>query len=305
MRVLVLGGRGFIGRHVVAALIDAGRDVVVGSREPARPLRSRVYRARVPEIRGARLETLVEADAWAPLLAGIDVVVNCVGILRERPGERYDAIHHRAPAALAQACGARRLIHVSALGLERDVAHGFLTSKRDGERALRRVGRDVTVVRPSLLDGRGGFGAIWLRRLARLPIHVVPASATGRIAALDVEDLGIAIATLCERPFEAGFHEVDVGGLDERTLAEHLQALRRFHGSRAALTIRVPHAVARAAARICDVLHFSPFSLGHLELLGHDNLPKVNALASLIGRRPRPVGVEGPASADAGLPATS
>ena len=287
MRVLVLGGRGFIGRHVVTALMARGCDVVIGSRYPT-------ARAASPSVREARFERLLTAEPWMPLVEGVDVVVNCVGILRERRGETYDAVHHRAPAALAAACvasGIAKLIHVSALGLDASASNGFLISKRAGEEALVRPGLHLVIVRPSLLDGADGFGARWLRRLARLPVHAVPASATGRISALDVDDLGIAIAALCTRSSSAGLREVELGGSEPRTLAEHLQALRGIHSNRPARTLRIPAAVASLVARVCDVLHFSPFSVGHLELLGRDNVPRHAMLADLLGRPPRRVGV--------------
>ena len=81
---------------------------------------------------GAIREALT-ADAWGPLLAGIDVVVNCVGILRQRGAETYEKVHHLAPAALADASNVtsvRRLVHVSTLGLGERVTSRFLTSKR-------------------------------------------------------------------------------------------------------------------------------------------------------------------------------
>jgi uncharacterized protein YbjT (DUF2867 family) len=292
MNVLVLGGRGFIGRHVVAALRAAGEAVVIGSRDPSRRCRSD-RKADSIEVRRVRFEERVSPAAWRPLLTGFDVVVNCVGILRERPGETYDVVHHRSPAALREACrdaGVGRLVHVSALGLSESAKHPFLTSKLAGERALQSDGIDTIIVRPSLLDGRGGFGSIWLRRLARLPIHVVPGAAVGRIAALDVGDLGVAIARLCASPFDAGLREVELGGLDVRTLDEHLQALRGLHAGRHAWTLRVPTFIARVGARVCDLVHFSPYSLGHLELLGRDNVPRYNALPMLLGRAPRRIG---------------
>jgi hypothetical protein len=64
----------------------------------------------------------------------MDVVINCVGILRQRFGESYEAIHHLMPAALAQACAQSsvRLIHTSALGLHEGAKSRFLSSKLRG-----------------------------------------------------------------------------------------------------------------------------------------------------------------------------
>jgi NADH dehydrogenase len=127
--------------------------------------------------------------------------------------------------------------------------------------------------------------------LARLPIHIVPADAAGRIAVLDVRDAGEAIAILCEDAAALGPREVELGGSAARTLGEHLAALRRMHCATPARCLRIPALLARLLSHACDLLHLSPFSFGHLELLRHDNRPAVNLLPALLGRLPRTVGL--------------
>ena len=287
-RVLVLGGTGFIGRHAVAALRERGCRVAIGTRHPARHAASDAG----IEHRPARMERLLHADDWAALLQGCDVAVNCVGILRPRPGESWDRVHHLGPAALARACAARglRLVHVSALGLDAPVRSGFLHSKRDGERAVRAAGGDWHIVRPSLLDGEGGFGARWIRRVARWPLHPLPRGASGRLAVLDVRDLGEAIARLAiEGAGPAREHEL--GGTQLRTLSEHLAAMRALSTCGPARVLPLPDWLTRGVAHLCDLLHWTPLSYGHWELLRRDNCPRANALPALLGRAPRPVGV--------------
>jgi uncharacterized protein YbjT (DUF2867 family) len=281
MRVLVLGGSGFIGRHAAAALLARGHEVAIGTRFPGRA-------ARLPEPLRAcdrhevRFERLLERGAWLLVIAGFDVIVNAVGILRERRDESYEAVHHLAPAALAGACalGDKRLVHVSALGLGPRTRSLFIRSKIAGEHGVASSGGDYCLVRPSLLDGPGGFGARWLRAMARLPVHVVPADAKGRIAAMDVRDLGTAIAALCE----ARIRHAELGGIHAVTMAGYLAALRRRTSRRPALLVRLPAWLARAASHLCDLLHFSPFSYGHLELMRADNVPRPNLLPSLLDR---------------------
>lgn len=286
MTTLVLGGAGFIGRQVVAALLARRERVVVGTRMPRRRQHAGCA------VREAHLERLLSPADWYPLLEDIDVVVNCVGILRERRAETYDRVHHRAPAALAELCArlGRRLIHVSALGLHDAARSGFIRSKLAGERAIAASGADYTIVRPSLLDGEGGFGARWIRWLARWPVHFVPASATGRIAALNVEDLGRAIALLCVPHARGVWREVELGGAEAWTIGDYLGALRRRRGMREAVRVEVPAWLARLGSHACDLLHFSPYSFGHFELMRHDNVPRENLLPVLLGRAPTRIG---------------
>ncbi len=327
--VLVLGGAGFIGRHAVAALQRRGCRVVIGTRHPHRRLRETLRRERrgpahldiagaqnidapadaanTIAYREAHLERLLDASTWGDLLEGVDHVINCVGILRQRGRETYERVHHRAPAALAAACAERRLrlIHISALGLEGPARSGFLRSKRDGEAALRASDADWRIVRPSLLDGEGGYGARWLRRVAAWPIHPLPRGACGRIATLHVEDLGEALATLALREDSADedfanddsasindAREFDLGGLVDHTLAEYLASLRALRGARPAWRIALPDLPTRLVAHLCDLLHLTPFSFGHWELLQRDNRPQRNALPALLGRAPRAIGID-------------
>ncbi len=294
--ILVLGGAGFIGRHAVAALIDAGATVIVGSRDPQRIDHRLPALAATCARRMVRFEEHTEAAHWHEAITDVDVVLNCVGILRQRGRATYQRVHCLAPAALVEACRShgRRLVHVSALGLRPDARSRFLTSKLAGEQAIQTSGADWAIVRPSLLDGRGGFGAWWLRAVARLPVFAVPADARGRIAALDVAELGEALTRLClgtaaELRLDES-REFDLGGPEEMSLTEYMRSLRRTYTQRSALCIPIPGPVARLVAHVCDVLHATPFSFGHWELLRYDNVPKRNRLAELLGRAPRTVG---------------
>jgi len=291
--VLLLGGTGFVGRHAAAALRARGHRVVIGTRHPRRALAKLPPALRDLDLREVHLESLTTRYVWAPVLSGFDVVLNAVGILRERGGETYDRVHNMAPAALGEACARAgvRLVHVSALGLNAGARSRFLRSKLLAEKNIAASGADYSLVRPSLLDGEGGFGARWMRRVAAWPVHPFPADAAGRIAAMDVRDLGEALAVLCERG-GAQYREVELGGAVRRTMPELLDALRALHDERPALRIAVPAPVARLFSHLCDLLHATPYSFGHLELLRRDNAPATNALPGLLGRAPSAVGRE-------------
>lgn len=224
------------------------------------------------------------------------MVVNCVGILRQRPGESYDDIHHRAPGALARACAVFniRLIHTSALGLHKGTKSRFLSSKLLGERAIAKSGCDYSIVRPSLLNGEGGFGARWLRGLSRSPLHIIPHGAKGGIAAIRCTDLGLAFAALAKMGTLSHHREVELGGTYAFSYAEYLRALRTGYVDSQAMQIKLPDWLTRLGAHVCDSLHFSPFSYGHWILLQRDNIPMPNRLPELLGRAPHPVGFATP-----------
>ncbi|MEM7099415.1 MAG: NAD(P)H-binding protein [Pseudomonadota bacterium] len=288
MKVLVLGGRGFIGRHAVASLEAAGASVVVGTRKPQRVDNTNAAEEHV-------LHQTLSLDNWIHVTNQYDVVLNCVGILRQRWGETYAAVHHHAPGLIAQACCQTdtRFVHVSALGLSATARSRFITSKFRGEQAIQSAGGDWIIARLSLLDGEGGYGASWLRGVSQLPVFVVPTSAKGNIAALTAEDAGEALCRLCVRSEQAlQLHTLrifELGGEQPVAFEHYIRGLRKRYSDKPAIALRMPGFLARIGAHICDVLHFSPFSFGHWELLCGDNVPVPNRLPQLLERDPEKV----------------
>ncbi|MEM7362830.1 MAG: NAD-dependent epimerase/dehydratase family protein [Pseudomonadota bacterium] len=302
-RVLVLGGKGFIGRHAVRFLREHGADVTVGTRmsDPS----SGLTEINLP------LHQRTDPSDWISIIRDFDVVLNCVGILRQRFQESYDDVHHLAPVAIARACADAgvRFVHVSAMGLSDQARSRFLTSKLRGERAIEQVEGDWCIVRISLLDGEGGYGASWLRAVSRLPMFVVPASARGEIAALTADDAGEALSRICLMSSDTPSSElpmtqtvIELGGNETYTFRSYIEGLRRRHTQRSSLCLVIPGWLSRIGAHLCDLFHFSPFSFGHWELLCRDNRPHTPHLEMILGRPPTPViDRRGPAHEDTSM----
>ncbi len=303
MRVLVLGGAGFIGRHVVRACIANGDSVTVGCRKISTARAKLGGLSDKCSIEIMRFEYMTERSYWLRYANNFDAIVNCVGILRPRLFETYRDVYVNAPLALARACRdshrAPRFIHVTALGLRSNAISGFNTNKWLSEAAIKALAEepctrslDYSIVRPSLLDGEGGFGARWLRRVASWPIHFVPKSSVGLISPLDVVELGEAIAKLCGLRNREDLREVDLGGPKAFSMSTYLRRLAAEVGHKPWATIEVPNWISRPISHLLDVLHFSPMSFGHLELMTRDNVPVTNRLALLIGRAPKEIGAK-------------
>jgi uncharacterized protein YbjT (DUF2867 family) len=300
---LLLGATGFIGSYVLRALLDANVSVIAVRRghashagQPAQALSSSTQNRL--QWRELQVQRMLQAADWAQHLQNVQVVINCIGILRQRWGERYEDVHHHMPAALAQACVQRgiRFIHTSALGLHGGAKSRFLSSKLRGEQAIAGSGVDYCIVRPSLIDGLGGFGASWLRMLARWPVHFVPVGAVGKIAAVQATDLGLAYAALVRMQDFSQHRQANLGGERLFAYGEYLQLLRGVGSDSKIVTpawqVPLPNWASRLGAHLCDAFRFSPFSYGHWILLQRDNVPQPNALPALLalhGRSPAPV----------------
>jgi NADH dehydrogenase len=212
--VLVVGGSGFIGRHLVAALAAAGIRVTVPSRR----------RERAKHLILLPTVDVVEADVMADgvlerLCAGQQAVYNLVGILHGRHGRRdergpndygpdFARMHVELPQAIVAACrasGARRLLHVSALGAAPDAPSEYLRSKAIGEQAvLAAEDLDVTVFRPSVVFGPEDRFLNQFALFAKLlPVFAVP-SPDARFQPVYVGDVARALHFALEEPSARG-----------------------------------------------------------------------------------------------------
>jgi uncharacterized protein YbjT (DUF2867 family) len=97
MKVLVVGATGLIGSAIVARLWSEGHEVIAAARRPS---------PSGPSVRTLRVDfrELAKPEQWRPLLAGVDAVVNCAGVLQDGPGESTAAAHSFGPAVLFEAC---------------------------------------------------------------------------------------------------------------------------------------------------------------------------------------------------------
>lgn len=246
MNVLVLGATGFIGAAIVDAALHAGHGVAAAGRDGA------AVRRRWPQLRIVECDFRHEREpqAWARRLAGVDVVVNAVGVFRAPP-EAMQAIHADGPIALFEACAAAgiRVLQLSALGAAPDACTAFLRSKSLADERLLALGNGV-VLRPSLVFGLGGRSARALLDLALAPVWPLPAGGIQPVQPLHVDDLASAAVALL--PAHAGRGVVDAVGPASLPLGEYLQCLRLALGRPRGRVLPVPMRVARPLARLAE-----------------------------------------------------
>lgn len=287
MTVLVCGANGFIGRALCAQLEAGGHRVLRGVRQVAGPCDIAIDFAKD-----------VDPDVWLARLEGVDVVINAVGILADRRGATLDAVHRAAPCALFTACcraGVRRVIQISALGVERGDTRYF-ASKYAADRFLQTLPIDFRIVRPALVYGTDGASARFFRMLASLPVQALPAGGHQRLRPVHVDDLAEVVARCVEAPAD-GRPVIDVVGSDEVEYREMLARYRAALGFPPAARVALPGPLAGAAATVFGMLPGALFTRDTWTMLRGGNTGDPAATTALLGRPPR--GIDGFIGAEA------
>lgn len=269
MSILVVGASGFVGRNLVAALTAAGFQVKPVSRR-----------------HGVDVSRWVNPSDWLPLLAGCTGVVNALGIIGERGGQRFWPLHYQVPNALFNACvasGVLKVVHISALGADEGAASAYHLSKRAADEALLRLPLQASVLRPSLVYGPGGDSTRLLCRLARCPIIPLAGDGLYPVQPVHVSDLIAAVVRALQAPVPTGV--LNVVGPKAYSFKDWLQTLRAGMGLAPAPCLQVPWVLAMAGARFGRYL--SPIlSPDNLNMLARGNSAPVEPLQAWLGRSP-------------------
>lgn len=311
MRVLVTGGTGFVGRHVVAHLMADGFRVRILSRNPKKD-------ALEPE--GAEF---VAGDAAenipAEYLDDVSAVVHLVGIISERGGNTFQRAHPLATAnAVRAATGSsvRRFIHLTALGTRPHAASQYHRSKWDAEEIVRTSGLDWTILRPSLIFGPGcgfvtEFASMMRGPRMLLQMGVVPCFGDGETL---FQPIGVGDVAHC---VSAALRGAGVGqtaalaGRDRVALKDMLLSIARNLGRRPTwikaspelypliipwalatrtkpLIVAMPPPIPRSLGWLMGHLPNPPFTLDQAIMLEEDNVADYTPAARLFQFEPRP-----------------
>ena len=247
MRIVVIGATGLIGAAVTARLLAEGHELVAIGR------RSGMARRGLRWVT-ADLRALQRSSDWLASLDGADAVVNCAGVLQDNANDSMAAVHGSGPAALYAACARaaiKRVVHISAIGVDRETPTAFSRSKAQGDAALMASGLDWVVLRPSVVVGRTAYGGSALfRGLAALPLlpHIAEA---GRLQVVQLDDVVATIAYFV-RPDVPGRVQLELAGPDRLTLEEVIALYRAWLGLPPARRIVVPLWLLAAACWLGD-----------------------------------------------------
>jgi len=281
MRIAVTGGTGFVGGFVVNELLRRGHDVRVLARHPD-DARSR-FNQKIDAVAG----DLGNGPALESAFADRDAVVHLVGIIHERGGLSFDAVHRQGTenvAAAARKSGARRLLHMSAMGASPDAPSEYGRTKAAGEEAVRRSGLEATIFRPSILFGPGDGFASLLARVCRLTPFVIPVIGPGkvRLMPVSVREVARIFADALEKPETSG-RSFEVGGPETLTLDELYRAVAAAAGKPGKPLLHLPVWYGRILATLMSVLPEPPLTRDQLRSLSRDNVGDTGPTAEVFG----------------------
>lgn len=288
MRIALTGATGFVGSGVLGRLLRRGHEVRVLVRDQTRAARLRDFGA-VEVVAGS----LGDEAALRSLVAGTEAVVHLVGIIAETKGQTYQTVHVEGTARLvaaAAAAGARRFVHMSALGARADAAAtAYHRSKAAGEDVVRRSGLSHAIVRPAIIAGPGNVPLKLMCDLLRLaPVLPVVGDGRYRIQPVSLDDVAEVFAIALERPDLVG--SFDVAGPEQLTWHEMMDRLEAALGVKRP-RLGVPLPLVRLGAFLGDLApDLAPITTEQLQMLLEGATTAENAIETRFGIRPRPFG---------------
>ncbi|HUW50141.1 MAG TPA: complex I NDUFA9 subunit family protein [Sulfuricella sp.] len=261
-KVCILGGTGFVGRHIISRLCERECDVRVPTRHFDRARHLLVFTT--VSLEAANVH---DPAALKRQFEGMDAVINLVGILHERKSGDFQRAHVELPRKVVDACraaGVKRLLHMSALGADPGGLSHYQRSKGEGEALVRAAHGEnlaVTVFRPSVIFGpEDSFLNLFARLLKWMPLFPL-GSPHARFQPVYVGDVAQAYAASLDNP--ATFGQVyDLCGPKVYTLQQLVEFVARVKGKKR-MILPLGDTMSALQAKL--------FGLLPVKLLTHDN----------------------------------
>lgn len=288
MKVFVAGGTGFVGRRVVAKLLEARHEVVCLARNPEK--------ARLPPAVRVVKGDAVEQNGLVDRLKGADAVINLIGIIRsyDASGITFRKLHVEATENLlkaAQNAGIKRFIQMSANGAAPDGMAEYQRTKFEAEELVKSSGMEWTIFRPSLIfgpppAGRMEFCTQISNILRRFPFVPVFGNGGYRLQPVHLDDVASCFALAVDNPEAVGriFH---LGGgetfsyntiLDIICIAMNIPVRRK---------IFVPWAPVRPLMSLMGTFSFFPVTDYQIEMLMQGNTVPEMEYPKVFGVSPK------------------
>ncbi len=293
--ILVTGASGFVGSHMIPALIDDGHRVVglVRDDDAAALVARRLSTAQRAALE-TRIGDVTRPATLRPAMAGVDAIVHLAAIPRDFDGGQSLRLVNtegtRNVVHAAREVGVRRLVHQGALAVVDDPDLHYASSKAKAMAIVSDSGLDWTILAPSLLFGpRDGFFNL-IAGLVRMSPGVVPITGSGgaRFQPLAIDDLArVLVAVLADDTTIR--REYPLGGPRYWTYREIVEEVLRAMGKMRVL-VPMPVPLIRLVAGSAELVRLPfPVATDQLRQLRFDNIGPLDAVRSAFGFEPRPM----------------
>lgn len=272
-RATVFGGTGFIGRYVVKRLAQRGVTITVASRHARRGnyLQPMGDVGQIVLLDG----DIGDEDFAAASMAGVDLVVNLVGILAESGKQRFDALQHRGAARLARlatAAGVERFVQFSAIGADAASPARYGKSKAEGEAAVHAAFPGAIILRPSIVFGPEDQFFNRFAEMTRLsPFLPLIGGGTTKFQPVYVGDVADATMAALDRPEAAG-RTYELGGPRIYSFAELMRLMLREIDRPGLPLVPIPFELASLQAAILEHLPGKLLTRDQVRMLKRDNV---------------------------------
>ncbi|WP_137389123.1 complex I NDUFA9 subunit family protein [Rhodoligotrophos defluvii] len=275
--VTIVGGSGFLGRHIVQVLAKRGYRIRAAVRHPElaghlQPL------GMVGQIQAVQGNVRYPASI-AAACKGAQTVINLTGILYETGRQTFEAIHvlgAEAVAKVAHVAGATQLIHVSAIGADPASPSAYARTKAEGEVRVRAAFPEATILRPSVVFGPEDQFLNLFAAMARvMPVLPLIGGGRTRMQPVYVGDIARAVGELVDRKIGAGTI-YELGGPEILTLREIFEyVLKTTHRRR--LLMPIPFSAAKLQATFLQMLPKPLLTTDQVTQLQYDNVVSADA----------------------------
>lgn len=272
--VTIYGGSGFVGRYIAQRLASDGWRVRVAVRRPNEAMHVKPYG--VPgQVEPVFCNIRDDASVRA-VMHGADAVVNCVGTFEARGKNNFDAVQHAGAERIARIAaeeGVARLVHISAIGADKDSPSRYAQTKALGEEAVLAHMPDAMILRPSVVFGpEDGFFNKFATMAASSPVLPLVGADT-KFQPVYVDDVAAA-AVMGVEGKASGIYEL--GGPDVGSFRELMQEMLGVI-QRRRLIVNMPFWVARIMAFGLDMVQVATFGLVKNTLLTRDQVKGLKA----------------------------
>jgi len=263
-RVFLTGATGFIGLHVLEALFRSGYDISALYRNEKKIPRELRFHQKIEWVEGE----FTDFTSWKDRISGHDIIINCVGIIREKKGSTFQVVHADIPGHMmneAVHAKASHFIQISALGAGVDNSIRYFYTKKEAEDFLIQSGVRYTIFRPSFVFSYYSEAMRLFRKLALMLLTPVIGGGNYKFQPIFAGDLAQVVCESIHNK-KSWNKIIEVGGPEVLTYKEILKTLAKVE-NKSITTLSIPFWMALPGVILGQNFEFFPITVDQLKML--------------------------------------